>query len=55
MNRTALPMLLTLTYIAYWRSNCGDYLAEVPLIRIRQRLRETGQRRPALEPCWGLR
>ena len=47
-------MLLTITYRAYWHSNFGDYIDEVPLFRIKQRLRETGLRRPALEPTWGL-
>lgn len=54
MGRSALPWLLTLTYQGYWRSTHGDYIEDVPLIRIKQRLRETGLRRPALEPAWGL-
>lgn len=51
---SALPLLLTLTRRAYWYCNCGDYIEETPLFRIRQRLRETGLKRPALEPAWGL-
>ncbi len=54
MARTALPLLLTLTYQAYWRGNYGSGVRETPLFRLRQRLRETGRARPALEPTWGL-
>lgn len=55
MNRlTSLPLLLTLTFRAYWRSNYGDTIEETPLFHIKQRLRETGLKRPALEPTWGL-
>jgi len=52
--RTALPMLLTLTFRGYWHCTCGDYIEDTPLFRIKQRLRETGHVRPELEPAWGL-
>lgn len=50
--RTALPWLLTLEYSAYWRSNYGDFIKEVPLFRLRHRLRETASGR--LEPTRSL-
>jgi len=45
VSRTSLPLLLTLTYRAYWYSNYGDYIQETPIYRIR---RFTG-------PTWGIR
>ena len=32
MCRTALPLLISLTYRAYWYCNVGDYIEETPII-----------------------
>lgn len=43
--RTALPLLLSLTFMVYWRSNFGDYIEETELL-LRRNVRR-GVRRPA--------
>lgn len=45
MTRTALPLLLSLTWMAYWRCNWGDYVEETETVLRRQV--PWGLRRPA--------